>query len=137
MDASQSSLKLWGSILDERPTAIPSTPCASSKGNLTGRVTGSLFAVRHRKVSIRKIKEPPSLPAIATYAAGFRAPGVDELYYSMFKKMGSKYTISIGDADLKPEHSNYYSVNMEYRTNRFSASVTGYLNYLTDMCLPK
>jgi len=73
----------------------------------------------------------------ATYAAGFRAPGVDELYYSMFKKMGSKYTISIGDADLKPEHSNYYSVNMEYRTNRFSASVTGYLNYLTDMVSSK
>ena len=52
----------------------------------------------------------------------------------MFKKMGSKYTISIGDADLKPElTSNYYSVNMEYRADRFSASVTGYLNYLTDM----
>ncbi len=73
----------------------------------------------------------------ATYAAGFRAPGIDELYYSMFKKMGSKYTISIGDKDLKPEHSNYYSVNMEYRTNRFSASVTGYLNFLTDMVTSK
>lgn len=72
-----------------------------------------------------------------TYAAGFRAPGIDELYYSMFKKMGSKYTISIGDKDLKPEHSNYYSVNMEYRTNRFSASVTGYLNFLTDMVTSK
>lgn len=73
----------------------------------------------------------------ATYAAGFRAPGIDELYYSMFKKMGSKYTISMGDKDLKPEHSNYYSVNMEYRTNRFSASVTGYLNFLTDMVTSK
>lgn len=73
----------------------------------------------------------------ATYAAGFRAPGIDELYYSMFKKMGSKYTISIGDKDLKPEHSNYYSVNMEYRTNRFSASITGYLNFLTDMVTSK
>lgn len=73
----------------------------------------------------------------ATYAAGFRAPGIDELYYSMFKKMGSKYTISMGDKDLKPEHSNYYSVNIEYRTNRFSASVTGYLNFLTDMVTSK
>lgn len=73
----------------------------------------------------------------ATYAAGFRAPGIDELYYSMFKKMGSKYSISIGDENLKPEHSNYYSVNMEYRTNRFSASVTGYLNFLTDMVTSK
>lgn len=73
----------------------------------------------------------------AMYAAGFRAPGIDELYYSMFKKMGSKYSISIGDENLKPEHSNYYSVNMEYRTNRFSASVTGYLNFLTDMVTSK
>lgn len=73
----------------------------------------------------------------ATYAAGFRAPGIDELYYSMFKKMGSKYSISIGDENLKPEHSNYYSVNMEYRTNRFSASATGYLNFLTDMVTSK
>lgn len=73
----------------------------------------------------------------ATYAAGFRAPGIDELYYSMFKKMGSKYSISIGDENLKPEHSNYYSINMEYRTNRFSASVTGYLNFLTDMVTSK
>ena len=41
MDASISSLKLCGRILEERPTAIPSTPCASNSGNLTGSVTGS------------------------------------------------------------------------------------------------
>jgi len=43
MDASISSLKLWGSIFDESPTAIPSAPNASRRGNLTGKVTGSLF----------------------------------------------------------------------------------------------
>lgn len=70
----------------------------------------------------------------ATYAAGFRAPGLDELYYNMYKTgHGGKNTITIGDKNLAPEHSNYYSVNLEYRTNRFSASVTGYMNYLTDM----
>ena len=70
----------------------------------------------------------------ATYAAGFRAPGIDELYYHMFKKtMGTRATISLGDENLDPERSNYYSINMEYRTNRFSASVTGYLNYVKNM----
>ncbi|MPM47039.1 hypothetical protein SDC9_93747 [bioreactor metagenome] len=42
-DASHSSLKLCGKILEVRPTAIPSVPCASSSGNLAGSVTGSLF----------------------------------------------------------------------------------------------
>lgn len=74
----------------------------------------------------------------ATYAAGFRAPGIDELYYHMFKKtMGTRATISLGDENLDPEHSNYYSINMEYRTNRFSASVTGYLNYVKNMVTSK
>ncbi len=43
MAASTSSMKLCGSILDASPTAIPSTPCTSNKGNFTGSVTGSLF----------------------------------------------------------------------------------------------
>ena len=43
MAASQSSLKLCGRILQLSPTAMPSTPCASSSGNFIGSVTGSLF----------------------------------------------------------------------------------------------
>ena len=72
--------------------------------------------------------------ARATYAAGFRAPGIDELYYHMFKPShGGRSTISLGNPDLNPEHSNYYSVNLEYRTRRYSASITGYLNYVDNM----
>lgn len=72
--------------------------------------------------------------ARATYAAGFRAPGIDELYYHMFKPShGGRSTISLGNPDLNPEHSNYYSVNLEYRTHRYSASITGYLNYVDNM----
>ena len=43
MLALMSSLKLCGSILVERPTAIPSAPWASNSGNLTGRETGSFL----------------------------------------------------------------------------------------------
>ena len=43
MAASIISLKLCGNIFDASPTAIPSTPWASNKGNFTGSVTGSLF----------------------------------------------------------------------------------------------
>ena len=55
----------------------------------------------------------------------------------MFKQMGSRYTVSLGDENLDPEYSNYYSINMEYRTNRFSASVTGYLNFVKNMVTSK
>ena len=43
MLASMSSMKLCGSVLHANPTAMPSTPEASKRGNLTGRTSGSLF----------------------------------------------------------------------------------------------
>ena len=58
-----------------------------------------------------------------TYSSGFRAPGLDELYSQ----------ISFGNQDLKPEKSNYFSLNAEYRTQVVAVSVTGFLNRINDM----
>lgn len=69
----------------------------------------------------------------ASYAAGYRTPGIDELYYHMFKPMGSKYTVTYGNVNLKAENSNYYSLNAEYRNTYFSASILGYFNYVNNM----
>ncbi len=70
----------------------------------------------------------------ATYAGGFRAPGLDELYYKFYKNsMGGKPVITLGNTNLDPEHSNYYSLNLEYRSNFFTASITGYMNYISNM----
>ena len=33
----------WGNIFTDKPTAMPSTPCASNNGNFVGRVIGSLL----------------------------------------------------------------------------------------------
>ncbi len=41
IEASSTSTKLWGMILVESPTAMPSTPCTSKSGILAGRCTGS------------------------------------------------------------------------------------------------
>lgn len=71
--------------------------------------------------------------ARATYAMGYRAPGLDELYYHLMKPMGSRYIITFGNPDLKSEVSNYFGLNLEYRTERFSASVTGYINRVSNM----
>jgi outer membrane receptor for ferrienterochelin and colicins len=69
----------------------------------------------------------------ATYSAGFRAPGLDELYYHYFSVNRGKPQISFGNQDLKPEKSHYVSLNAEYRTQVIAVSVTGYLNRINDM----
>ena len=69
----------------------------------------------------------------ATYSSGFRAPGLDELYYHYFSVNRGKAQISFGNQALKPEKSNYFSLNAEYRTQTVAVSVTGYLNRINDM----
>ena len=69
----------------------------------------------------------------ATYSAGFRAPGLDELYYHYFSVNRGKAQISFGNQDLKPEKSNYFSLNAEYRDEVIAMSVTGFLNRINDM----
>ena len=69
----------------------------------------------------------------ATYSAGFRAPGLDELYYHYFSVNRGKAQISFGNKDLNPEKSNYFSLNAEYRDEVIAVSVTGFLNRINDM----
>lgn len=76
---------------------------------------------------------PGNLRFRATYSAGFRAPGLDELYYHYFSVNRGKAQISFGNQDLKPEKSNYFSLNAEYRTQMIAVSLTGYLNRINDM----
>ena len=69
----------------------------------------------------------------ATYSAGFRAPGLDELYYHYFSVNRGKAQISFGNQNLKPEKSHYISLNAEYRTQAVAFSLTGYINRINDM----
>ena len=69
----------------------------------------------------------------ATYSAGFRAPGLDELYYHYYAVNRGKPQISLGNRDLKPEKSHYFALNAEYHTDQLLVSVTGYINRINDM----
>jgi len=71
----------------------------------------------------------------ATYSAGFRAPGLDELYYHYFSVNRGKAQIIFGNKGLKPEKSNYFSLNAEYRSNILAVSVTGFMNRIKDMVI--
>ena len=78
---------------------------------------------------------PGSFRFRVTYSAGFRAPGLDELYYHYFSVNRGKAQISFGNQNLKPEKSNYFSINAEYRSNILAVSVTGFMNRINDMVI--
>ena len=71
----------------------------------------------------------------ATYSSGFRAPGLDELYYHYFSVNRGKAQISFGNPHLSPEKSHYVSLNAEYRSQFIAVSLTGYLNRINDMVI--
>lgn len=66
----------------------------------------------------------------ASYSAGFKTPELKQLFMKTEVTSKGKTTLSVGNKDLKPESSNYYSVNAEYISNFLTLAVTGYINNL-------
>ncbi|MGL5272659.1 MAG: TonB-dependent receptor plug domain-containing protein, partial [Phocaeicola sp.] len=69
----------------------------------------------------------------ASYSAGFRTPDLKELYAEVI----SGTTLNIGNANLNPETSNYYSLNAEYHTSFLTLSLTGYTNRINNIIQAK
>lgn len=65
-----------------------------------------------------------------SYATGFKTPDLKQLFMKTEVISKGKTTLSVGNKDLKPESSNYYSVNAEYIKDFLSLAVTGYINNL-------
>jgi outer membrane receptor for ferrienterochelin and colicins len=65
----------------------------------------------------------------ATYAKGFKAPTLKELYYHYEKSS----TLYLGNPDLDPQTSNYYALSTEFIVNRLSFSLTGYQNHVKNL----
>lgn len=65
-----------------------------------------------------------------SYATGFKTPDLKQLFMKTEVISKGKTTLSVGNKDLKPESSNYYSVNAEYIKDFLSLAVTGYVNNL-------
>ena len=87
----------------------------------------------HLTPKVSLMYAPGNFRLRATYSAGFRAPGLDELYYHYYSVNRGKPQISFGNQNLKPEKSNYLSLNVEYRTQLIALSLTGYLNRINEM----
>ena len=88
---------------------------------------------QHLTPKVTMMYAPGNFRFRATYSAGFRAPGLDELYYHYFSVNRGKPQIIFGNQGLKPEKSHYLSLNAEYRTQDIAVSLTGYLNRISDM----
>ena len=65
----------------------------------------------------------------ATYAKGFKAPTMKELYYH-YEKRGKLY---LGNTNLDPQTSDYYSASVEYINKKMSISLSAYRNNVEDM----
>ena len=87
----------------------------------------------HLTPKVSLMYAPGNFRLRATYSAGFRAPGLDELYYHYYSVNRGKPQISFGNQNLKPEKSHYLSLNVEYRTQLIALSLTGYQNRINEM----
>ncbi|MCI6161358.1 MAG: TonB-dependent receptor [Prevotella sp.] len=67
----------------------------------------------------------------ATYAAGYKAPTLSDIYATETTKNADRLTI--GNLDLKPEKNNYFSLNGEYTKGWLSASASVFYNKVRDL----
>ena len=73
----------------------------------------------------------PHLNIRASYSAGYKAPTLSEVYATDIAKTTDRMTL--GNQNLKPEKSNYFSFNTEYNYRWFSLSGSVFLNKVRDM----
>ncbi|MBP5391589.1 MAG: TonB-dependent receptor [Bacteroidales bacterium] len=68
----------------------------------------------------------------ASWSQGFKTPVPKELYYMYVKQMTGTY-LYLGNRDLKPQSSNYYSASLEYTLGGLVLTASGYFNKLDNM----
>ena len=102
-------------------------------------ITAGLRLVDNRSFGLRLTPKISAMLSVGDFrfrlgwSQGFKTPTVKELHYRYLHVMGSSTFFNIGNTNLDPQISNYYSANIEYRGRNFTASVSGYLNKLDNM----
>ncbi|MCR5180706.1 MAG: TonB-dependent receptor [Bacteroidaceae bacterium] len=74
----------------------------------------------------------PWLRLRAAWSQGFKTPTPKEQHYRYVREMSGTY-LYLGNADLKPQTSNYGSFSTEVTLGKLSFSVTAYINKVKDM----
>ena len=68
----------------------------------------------------------------ATWSQGFKTPTPKEQHYRYVRYMSGTY-LYLGNTDLQPQTSNYYSLSGEWNWRGLNLTLTGYLNDVDDM----
>lgn len=69
----------------------------------------------------------------ATYSYGFKAPTLKELYQNYITVIMGPLKAYYGNENLKPQSSHYGSAGVEYNSDKFQVTVTGYYNQIRNM----
>jgi outer membrane receptor for ferrienterochelin and colicins len=102
-------------------------------------VTAGLRLVHHNEFGTKPTSKisvfykPNDFSFLASYSNGFKTPTLKELYYRYERTMMSKLRLYLGNPDLKPQTSNYFSTGIQYNNNKWSASISPYYNRVDDM----
>ena len=106
--------------------------------NALWNITGGLRLIRneqfgwHLSPKISSMLSWKNLRIRATWSQGFKTPTLKEQRYRYVREM-SQIILFLGNRDLKPQRSNYFSLGAEYTIKNLTLSVTGYYNRLNDM----
>ena len=68
----------------------------------------------------------------ANWSQGFKTPTPKELFYRYVRQMSGTY-LYLGNRNLRPQTSNYFSLGGEYNCYGLSITLTGYCNLVKDM----
>ena len=68
----------------------------------------------------------------ASWSQGFKTPAIRELFYRYVRQMSGTY-LYLGNTNLKPQSSNYWSVSGEYTWAGLSVTLSAYYNKVKDM----
>ena len=102
------------------------------------QMTGGLRLIRnqqfgwHLSPKVSAMFSLNNLRLRATWSQGFKTPTLKEQRYRYVKEM-SQIMLYVGNMDLKPQTSNYFSLGPEYTIGNLTLSLTGYYNRLKDM----
>lgn len=85
----------------------------------------------HLTPNVSAMYKAGNLNLRAAWSTGFRSPTLSQIYATDQTKTASRYTV--GNRNLKPEKSTFYSLNAEYTVSRLSVSATALMNDVHDM----
>lgn len=69
----------------------------------------------------------------ATAAKGYKTPTLKELYYRYERDDMGAFRVYLGNPNLKPQTSTYFSTALEFSGGSFTLNMTPYVNYVDDM----